>query len=147
VAREKGTSAKKPAARAASRSAASKPAASKTAAAKKAPATKAPAKKATAKAPARTAAKTSARGSAAKTAARGRAKAPAVWTQTSERGGWEVLVQGNARPSSRHATKAEAVAAGRARAMKLKAEHVIKTKDGKIAARNSYGGDPRRSKG
>ena len=56
-------------------------------------------------------------------------------------------MQGNARASSRHATKAEAVAAGRQRAVKLKAEHVIKTKDGKIAARNSYGGDPRGRKG
>jgi hypothetical protein len=58
-----------------------------------------------------------------------------------------VLVQGNARASSRHGTKAEAVAAGRLRAMKLKTEHLVKTKDGKIAQRNSYGGDPRGRKG
>ena len=72
---------------------------------------------------------------------------PAVWTRPGEKGGWVNIVEGNARPSSRHATKQEAVAAGRERARKLKTEHVITTKDGKIASRNSYGGDPRARRG
>ena len=62
-------------------------------------------------------------------------------------GKWKNRAQGNTRPSNTHATKAEAQAAGRALAMKRKVEHVIKKKDGTIGAKNSYGGDPRKSRG
>ena len=41
-----------------------------------------------------------------------------------------------------HATKEEAVRAGRARAQADKTEHVIHNQDGAIGARNSYGNDP-----
>ena len=40
-----------------------------------------------------------------------------------------------------HATKEEAVAAGRTRAKSDKTEHVIHNQDGTIGERNSYGGD------
>jgi Uncharacterized protein conserved in bacteria (DUF2188) len=70
-----------------------------------------------------------------------------IWTRPGEHGGWVNIVEGNTRPSSRHETKAEAVAAGRERAKKLRTEHVITTKDGKIQQRNSYGHDPRSRKG
>jgi Uncharacterized protein conserved in bacteria (DUF2188) len=41
-----------------------------------------------------------------------------------------------------HATKDEAVQAGRARARQDKTEHVIHNQDGSIGERNSYGNDP-----
>jgi hypothetical protein len=133
---------------AAKKAAPKKPAARKpAAAAKAAPARKAAA--ATKPAPARKAVPAK-KAMAAKKAVAAKKAAPAkktgavmVFTQPSAGGGWEVLVAGKARASSRHATKVEAQAAGRERAMKLKAEHVIKTKDGKIAQKNSYGSDPR----
>jgi hypothetical protein len=41
-----------------------------------------------------------------------------------------------------HATKEEAVSAGRARAQKKRTEHVIHNEDGTIGERSSYGNDP-----
>jgi len=46
-----------------------------------------------------------------------------------------------------HDTKAPAQAAGREQAIKLGTEHTIKKMDGTIGDKNSYGNDPRRSKG
>ena len=43
---------------------------------------------------------------------------------------------------SRHETKDEAVAAGRAEAMRVKTEHIIHNQDGTIGERSSYGNDP-----
>ena len=44
-------------------------------------------------------------------------------------------------------TKGVAQGAGRDEAMKLKVEHIIRDENGRIAERNSYGHDPRSSKG
>ena len=55
--------------------------------------------------------------------------------------------QGNDRASSTHRTKAEAEKAGRDMAKDRKVEHVIKKLDGTIGERNSYGNDPKKSKG
>jgi hypothetical protein len=41
-----------------------------------------------------------------------------------------------------HATKEEAVSAGRARAQQDRTEHVIHNEDGTIGERSSYGNDP-----
>jgi hypothetical protein len=60
---------------------------------------------------------------------------------------WVNVREGSDRALSKAPTKAEAQAAGRDRAMKDKVEHVIHNKDGKIGQKNSYGNDPRRSKG
>jgi hypothetical protein len=46
-----------------------------------------------------------------------------------------------------HATKAEAVVTGRARAQHDQTEHVIHNEDGTIAERNSYGHDPASRRG
>ena len=62
-------------------------------------------------------------------------------------GQWKNRPQGTQRASSTHDTKAEAQAAGKQMAKDRKVEHVIKNKDGQIGQRNSYGNDPRRSKG
>jgi hypothetical protein len=59
---------------------------------------------------------------------------------------WAVEVEGG-RARSTHATKAEAERAGREVARKNKSELLIHRRDGKISERNTYGHDPRRSKG
>ena len=43
---------------------------------------------------------------------------------------------------SRHRTKDEAVARGRAEARRRRTEHIVHNLDGTIASRNSYGRDP-----
>jgi hypothetical protein len=64
-----------------------------------------------------------------------------------EDGQWKNRPQGNSRASNTHSTKADAQAAGREMAKDRKVEHVVKKMDGTIGERNSYGNDPRRSKG
>jgi hypothetical protein len=61
--------------------------------------------------------------------------------------GWANKVEGNSRVSNTAATKAEAQRKGRDMARKAKVEHHIHKRDGTIGARNSYGNDPRSSKG
>jgi uncharacterized protein YaiL (DUF2058 family) len=61
--------------------------------------------------------------------------------------GWVNRKEGSNRSLSTHRTKAEATRAGRERAKRDKAEHIIHNKDGSISARNSYGHDPRHREG
>jgi hypothetical protein len=61
----------------------------------------------------------------------------------SEDGVWKNKVQGSSRAANQHATKAEAQKKGREMARQRRVEHIIRTKDGKIGERNSYGNDPR----
>jgi hypothetical protein len=63
------------------------------------------------------------------------------------RDGWANRREGSKRVSKVFKTKAEAQAAGRRTAMREKVEHLVRTRDGQIAERNSYGGDPARVKG
>ena len=62
-------------------------------------------------------------------------------------GGWGNLRAGAGRVPKIFPTKAQAQAAGGETAMRQHAEHVIRNLDGKISEANSYGGDPRTSKG
>ena len=55
-----------------------------------------------------------------------------------EDGVWKNKVEGNQRASGKYDTKADAVAAGRNRAIKDGVEHVIKNMDGTIGAKNTY---------
>jgi len=64
-----------------------------------------------------------------------------------EDGQWKNRPQGNDRASNVHATKADAQSVGRDMAIDRKVEHVIKNKNGQIGGKNSYGNDPRSSKG
>lgn len=64
-----------------------------------------------------------------------------------EDGSWKNRPQGNSRASNVHDTKRDAQQAGREMAKDRKVEHVIKKQDGTIGERNSYGNDPRSSKG
>jgi hypothetical protein len=61
--------------------------------------------------------------------------------------GWRVEVEGSARARSTHGTQAEAEKAARDLARKNEAELMIHGRDGQIRSRNSYGSDPRRTKG
>jgi hypothetical protein len=64
-----------------------------------------------------------------------------------EDGVWKNRPQGNDRASNTAANKADAVAKGREMAKDRKVEHIVKKLDGTIGERNSYGNDPRKSKG
>jgi hypothetical protein len=57
-------------------------------------------------------------------------------------GGWVNELEGGEVVDGTHATKEEAVAAGRGRAKHDRTEHVIHNEDGTISERNSYGNDP-----
>lgn len=61
--------------------------------------------------------------------------------------GWRVEVEGSGRARSTHATQAEAATAARDVARRNKSELLIHGRDGQIRSRNSYGHDPRASKG
>jgi hypothetical protein len=62
--------------------------------------------------------------------------------------GWGVEVEGAARPRSIHGTpQAEAAKAGRDIARKNKSKLLIHGQNVKIRERNTYGHDPRRTKG
>lgn len=64
-----------------------------------------------------------------------------------EDGQWKNKVEGSSRAANTHDTKGSAQDKGRDMARERKVEHIIKKQDGTIEARNSYGNDPRRSKG
>ncbi len=64
-----------------------------------------------------------------------------------ESGQWVVARQGSSRALSKHSTQKEAEPVGRERARKDKVEFILKGRDGQIRKKDSYGPDPRRSKG
>jgi hypothetical protein len=57
-------------------------------------------------------------------------------------GQWANEIEGGAEFGAPHATKEEAVSAGRTRAQQDKTEHVIHNQDGTIGERSSYRNDP-----
>ncbi len=59
--------------------------------------------------------------------------------------GWVNQMKGKV--TSSHRLKARAVEAGRELAQERKTEHTIHNLDGSIGQKNSYGNDPRQSKG
>lgn len=61
--------------------------------------------------------------------------------------GWMVKRAGVSRPSSRHATQDEAIAAAKDIARKERTELYIHGRDGRIRERNSYSNDPYPPKG
>jgi hypothetical protein len=64
-----------------------------------------------------------------------------------EDGEWKSKVAGSFRAAHVGGTKSEQQAVGRQMAQDRKVEHEIRNKDGQIGGKNSYGNDPRRSKG
>jgi hypothetical protein len=64
-----------------------------------------------------------------------------------EDGQWKSKVGGNERATHVGGTKAEQQAVGRDMARERKVEHEIRNMDGTIGKKNSYGNDPRSSRG
>ena len=66
-----------------------------------------------------------------------------------EDGKWKNKVEGSRRSANTGSTKKEVQAKGREMAMARGVEHIIRDKEGKIGARNTYprGRDPIRTKG
>lgn len=64
-----------------------------------------------------------------------------------EDGVWKSKVEGSSRAAHTGGTKAEQQAIGRKMAQERKVEHTIRKVDGTIGEKNSYGNDPRESKG
>lgn len=62
-------------------------------------------------------------------------------------GGWDVKKEGASRASSHHATKQQAVDAGRQVSRNQGTEFVVHRKDGTIQSKDSHGGDPCPPKG
>jgi hypothetical protein len=62
-------------------------------------------------------------------------------------GGSVNVREGSNRALDKGTTTAQVQAPGRQRAITDKVEHLVHNKDGQIGSRNSYGNDPRRSKG
>lgn len=62
-------------------------------------------------------------------------------------GQWARQKNGTQRAASLHATQAEAESAARAQAQRERTELVVKGRDGTIKRRDSYGNDPRSSRG
>lgn len=60
---------------------------------------------------------------------------------------WKVKVVGNSKSSALLDTKAEAVERAREIARNQRLELIVQNLDGTIGWRNSYGNDPRRSRG
>lgn len=60
---------------------------------------------------------------------------------------WAVRGENNSRVTSTHATQREAISAARETAINQRAEVVIHRPNGQIRDKNSYGNDPRSSKG
>jgi len=61
--------------------------------------------------------------------------------------GWRVEVEGSVRARSNHSSQAEATRAGREIARRNKSELLLHGQNGQIRMRNTYGSDPRRSRG
>ena len=64
-----------------------------------------------------------------------------------EDGQWKNRPEGSSRASNTADTKAEAQKVGRDMARDRGVEHIIKKMDGTIGEKNSYGNDPRSSRG
>lgn len=75
------------------------------------------------------------------------ARKPHVSVEPRDNGSWAVQTDGTQRADSLHDRKSNAVARGRELAQNKQTELIIKNEDGKIASKDSYGNDPRRSRG
>jgi Uncharacterized protein conserved in bacteria (DUF2188) len=61
--------------------------------------------------------------------------------------GWRVQIEGTGGARSTHSTQAEAAKTARRIARENRSELLIHGRNGQVRARNTYGRDPRRTKG
>lgn len=69
------------------------------------------------------------------------------WTQQRDDGKWETLREGSDRASKVADTQAESWDYTQQRAREEKGEAFLKNREGKIRERNTFGHDPRKTKG
>lgn len=69
------------------------------------------------------------------------------WTTPSSDGSWKVKREGAERALSVHDTQAGAWAETQSRARETKGEAYLQNREGQIRERNTYGHDPRKTKG
>ena len=69
------------------------------------------------------------------------------WAQQRPDKNWEVKKEGSDRASAVFETQLDAWAKAKELAQKSKGEAYLKRRDGKIRERNTYGPDPRKTKG
>ena len=75
------------------------------------------------------------------------ARKPQVAVEPRPDGRWAVQTNGTQRADSLHDRKSDAIKRGRELARTKQTELVIKNEGGKIIGKDSYGNDPRRTKG
>ena len=75
------------------------------------------------------------------------ARKPHVAVEPRADGRWAVQTNGTQRADSLHARKSDAVTRARELAGNKQTELVIKGENGRIGSKDSYGNDPRRTKG
>ncbi|MEO5693532.1 MAG: DUF2188 domain-containing protein [Usitatibacter sp.] len=75
------------------------------------------------------------------------ARTPQVAVEPRKDGRWAVQTDGTQRADSLHDRKSDAITRARELAGNKQTELVIKNEGGKIIAKNSYGNDPRKTKG
>ena len=68
-------------------------------------------------------------------------------TYNKQAANWRNVSEGLSRPAKVYETKQEAQQAGRELAKDRGVEHLIHNKNGEIGSRNSYGNDPRKTRG
>ncbi|MBD2842938.1 DUF2188 domain-containing protein [Erythrobacter rubeus] len=68
------------------------------------------------------------------------------WTAP-HKDGWQVKREGASRATSVHKTQAEAWAETKSRARDAQSEAYLQNQEGRIRERNTYGNDPRKTKG
>lgn len=75
------------------------------------------------------------------------ARNPQVAVEPRADGRWAVQTDGTQRADSLHDRKSDAVTRGRELARNKQTEMVIKNEDGRIAQKDSHGGDSRKTRG
>jgi hypothetical protein len=69
-----------------------------------------------------------------------------IWISPRENG-WAVQSEGSQRAARVHNTQAQAIQHGRSMAQSNRSELIVQGENGRIREKNSYGSDPRRTKG
>lgn len=69
------------------------------------------------------------------------------WVTPAKSGGWNVKREGNERASSNHSTQQEAWGEAISRAKTTSGEAYLQGRNGQIRERNTYGNDPKKTRG
>lgn len=70
-----------------------------------------------------------------------------VWVSPTQSGDWKVQTEGAGRAAAIVSTQGQAIDRAKDIAKRTRSEMVVQGEDGRIREKNSYGNDPRRTKG